>query len=257
MNCDPVQRVLDAFLDGELDPDTAASVRQHLTACPACSAVVDTRFALSRELRQLPRYHAPEALRQALRNRLQAEEPASAAAPAPRRLVAKFRRTGPIGWLGGGIAVGYALALLISAAPLRVDPREQLLAQHVASFEAGRPRTEVISTDGHVVKPWFSGKIDFAPAVPDLSSLGVKLVGGRLDRLGDQPAAVLIYQVRRHHISLFVVRTSDMERTADVSTLRGFAVASWTRDGLSYLAIADVAPGEMQRFAALVSPSGP
>jgi anti-sigma factor RsiW len=152
---------------------------------------------------------------------------------------------------------GFVLGLWVSAPrDPGSDPREPVIALHVASFENGAPRIEVASSDRHVVKPWFAGKLDFAPTVRDLSEHGVALLGGRLDTLGGQPAAVLAYRIRRHQISLVIARSAMVrESPLAVSTLRGFAVATWAHDGLTHSAVADVDARELQRFAELFSGS--
>ena len=127
--------------------------------------------------------------------------------------------------------------------------REQLVARHVASLARASP-VDVAASDRHVVKPWFQGKVDFSPAVRDLSAQGFVLRGARLDRLAGEQAVAVVYQVRQHPINLFVWRdTGDRAVPLAFSSARGFSLATWRDGGLAYAAVSDVEPGDLERFA--------
>jgi anti-sigma factor RsiW len=125
------------------------------------------------------------------------------------------------------------------------------VARHVASLGDPRHQIEVTSSDRHTVKPWFHGKLDFAPTVADLSSEGYVLLGGRLEKLGQRPTAALVYQVREHPISLFMEHAELAEPVA-IKTIRGFSVATWASGGVRFAVVADTDVREMERFARLV-----
>src|SRR4029450_8339039 len=86
---------------------------------------------------------------------------------------------------------------------------------------------DIRSTDQHTVKPWFLGKLDFAPPVVDLASIGFPPVGVSLDSPRGQPAAALVYQRQQHTINVFISPVSprsDESGAIEGRTDRGFHV---------------------------------
>ncbi len=255
MNCARLNQVLDAHIDGELDHATSGEIKAHLAECPACTALRDERLALRQTLRaHAPYFKAPATLAPAIRRALAQSE--ATAKSLPR---AAFFTAG-LSWFHAaafatvaalaGMIGGYRLAQPQPDYPLR-DPA---VASHVAALAPARELIHVASSDRHTVKPWFQGKIDFAPPVKDLGDEGFVLVGGRLDQVADKPAAAVVYQVRKHVINLFVWRASDRAPDAiTTSSLRGFSVATWAADGLRFAAVSDVEARDLTRFAQLVS----
>jgi anti-sigma factor RsiW len=127
------------------------------------------------------------------------------------------------------------------------------VASHVAALAPTRQLIQVASSDRHTVKPWFQGKVDFAPPVKDLSSDGFALIGGRLDQVADKPAAAVVYQVRKHVINLFIWRAADHTPDAMATTsVRGFSVTTWAAGGLRFAAVSDVDRRDLTRFAQLI-----
>ncbi len=253
MNCTRLSQVLDAYLDSELDPATGGEIAQHLSHCAACMALKSERDALKQRLHaQAPYFAAPGALRQAVRRSLTAAaDPAGRGKRSPSWLQA--------GALAAVAALVSALAGYWLAQPLPDSSlREQVVASHVASLGDARRLTDVTSVDRHVVKPWFQGKVDFAPVVRDLSGAGYELVGARLDHVAGRQAVAIVYRVRSHLINLFVWRAASNESEAlAVATVRGFGVATWAGDGLRFGAVSDVDPRELERYARLVQAQQP
>jgi anti-sigma factor RsiW len=113
--------------------------------------------------------------------------------------------------------------------------------------------SDVESTDQHTVKPWFDGKLDFAPPVENFAAQGFPLIGGRLDYLAHRPAAALVYQRRKHYISVFLLpATGEPDRPESQSTERGYNAITWTRAAMTYWVVSGVNPVELAELAKLL-----
>jgi anti-sigma factor RsiW len=263
MNCEHLHRVLDAYLDGELDEGTHAQVQTHLAQCAGCAERSAERLALRDGLRQFERHEAPAPLRSAIAAALAREDSGKSERPlpgptTPTAPVAATARWRTAAWAGASAALAFWLGVWMATPPTPSDLREQVIARHVASFDGNSPRVQVTSTDRHVVKPWFAGKLDFAPPVRDGSAQGFVLVGGRIDTLDGRPAAALVYRIRQHPINLFVARTRDADSSPmHATTRRGFAVVAWAHEGLRFSAVSDVDAAELLRFAQWVQAPSP
>ena len=253
MSCARVRKMLDAWMDGELDAATSTAIASHLAACPDCLA----RKAEREQLRTLvqvaaPRYKASVTLRESV---IRTAKEGARKRPT-RNTIAR-----PSWWQTFGLAlaagaVSAATTLLFVRMPAddrtNVPLQEQLAERHVISL-ARANIVDVASADRHVIRPWFQGRIDFSPAVRDLSAQGFVLRGARLDNLAGQQSVAVVYQLRDHPINLFVWRNrADQPERGEsvvVSHARGFSIASWHKGGLSFAAISDVESGEIERFA--------
>lgn len=147
-----------------------------------------------------------------------------------------------------GLAVGVAMTLVAvqwHEARHTRDLADELVGGHVRALQVG-PLFEVASSDRHQVKPWFQGRLDYAPAVVD-SVPGFALLGGRVQAVQGHPTAVLAYQVRLHKIDLFVWPT---ERGAAPERLqrRGFNLVHWGDGAMQYWAVSDLDGTELERF---------
>ena len=131
---------------------------------------------------------------------------------------------------------------------------EQAVARHIYALSDPQHLIEVASSDRHVIKPWFQGKLDFAPTAPDLSTHGYALYGARVERLEQRPAAAVIYRLRNHVISLFMTRAA-LDEPLVSGTQHGFSVATWSSGGVRFAAVADTDSGEIERFARLAQAS--
>jgi len=233
--------LLNAYVDGELDPAHALEFERRLADSPALAA----------ERARI------EALRGAMRERL----PRETASPGLRRRVAALARPRPFapGWGArwganwGAMAASIAVAFMVGSAAtyLAISPGsrepELVVASHVRALMATQP-IDVASSDRHTVKPWFNGKLPQSPRVVDLAAQGFPLVGGRIDVIGLTPAPTLVYRARQHIISLTALPASQRAH-APLRPVDGYNVVEWTDGPLAYWAVSDLAASELESFA--------
>jgi anti-sigma factor RsiW len=111
---------------------------------------------------------------------------------------------------------------------------------------------DVVSTDQHTVKPWFDGRLDFAPPVKDLRSLGFPLAGGRLDYLAGRPVAALVYQRDKHLIDLYVWPDDGrLARGPADGSRNGYDFKRWSQNGMVFWAVSDLNGAELSDFVRL------
>ncbi len=245
--------LLHGLADGELDAANTLSVEAHLKGCADCRAElaqIETMRAML--TKRTLAYPAP----QGLHGRIDAAlDLAAAAMPAPRG--SQFNSAGSLAshvwnrrWASGaltGIAASFALILALPQLT-HTGTEDQLVGSHVRSLMAGH-LTDIATSNRHVVKPWFNGRIDFAPPVPELADEGFPLVGGRLDYIDDHTVAAVVYRRRLHTINLFVRPAGTLSLPIGITKrLDGYSLVRWTKGGLEYWAVSDIDPGELQLF---------
>jgi anti-sigma factor RsiW len=243
VSCSQTRQYLDAWLDGELDSATAQSLETHVRTCPTCNALKAERHALIARVRDAaPRFTAPPQLRRAVE-----ATPWSTLQRRPTRV--------PRWWHGVALAVASSvLSVVLTVLVVRwpgetgEPSTDELVSLHTRSLAGSL--VDLGSRDRHQVKPWFQGKVDFAPIVRDLSALGFELEGARLERLDGHTAVAVVYRIRNHPINLFVWRSQgEVPTPIHLSRARGFALARWHDQGLGFAAISDADSRDLERFA--------
>jgi anti-sigma factor RsiW len=238
------RELIEGYLDGELDALRRAEIEEHLATCPRCGE----EYAQLREQQanirsQAPYYAAPPQLEQSLRAALR-----EAAADSRRD-----RRDPPWRLLAIAASVLLAVSLMFNlrSLPGRTPEREivaqTLLADHVRSL-IGTHLLDVVSSDQHTVKPWFNGKLDYAPVVKDCAAQGFPLIGGRIEYVSDRAVAALVYKRREHVVNLFTWPAASSDAKAVTFTRNGFHIVHWSDPAMTYWAISDLNPAELQQF---------
>jgi len=234
---------LDLYLDGELASAEMRELDVHVRSCPSCTADVLNRVQLKRAVHSAGKRYRPSA---EFHERV-------------RRSVASEPRRSPMWiWLTAAVALVLVLAVLAISARQRQLAELRIAGEiadlHVATLASTNP-VDVISTDRHTVKPWFAGKIPFTFNLPELENSGLTLLGGRVTYLDQSPGAELIYQIRKHQVSVFIfnARQVDQALTSDSGARKtlSFNLESWEQDGLRYFVIGDAGAEDIRSLAEL------
>ena len=249
MSCELTHSVLHGYIDGELDAARAADFERHLLSCPECVASLEAQEVLRGSIQRAGLYErAPATLRAQLEAKLEAPKPAARVvamrAPSWRWLAvaAAFLIAAVLGWsliprLGGGAGESAFASAIVDA--------------HLRSLQPGHLE-DVLSTDQHTVKPWFDGRLDFAPPVRDFASEGFPLQGGRLDVVRGRTVAVLVYGRRKHVINVFVWPTAERDSAPKSGTQLGYNWVDWRKNGMELCAVSDVSPSDLSELQRLL-----
>jgi anti-sigma factor RsiW len=234
--CNDQELLLGALVDGELDAANTALVEAHVARCDGCREELERLQALRSLLHcDGVRHHAPEALVR----RLQA---------VPELSAKSANENGVPRWiapaLGGALAASLAMFTLLPPGTQSLLD-DELVSSHVRSLQPGH-LTDVQTTNQHVIKPWFNGRISFSPPVPELADQGFPLAGGRLDSIDGKTVAAIVYHRRLHTVNLFVWPAKDAAERSFVKD--GFSVIEWSRNGFRFAAVSDIPAPELRQF---------
>jgi anti-sigma factor RsiW len=253
MDCAAARPLLLDYQRGRLTGSLPNEVHAHLDGCAACAREELAERALTEALeRRLPQHAAPAGLKR----RLAASHPT----PAPPPMVRSWWRRA---WIP---ALAAALLLLVVGLPRLVElpgtgvrSEDRVAAEavndHLRLLERG---VSVASGGIHQVKPWFAGKLDFAPVVGFAGDDDFPLEGGAVERFLDRKAAAFVYGRRLHHITLFVVRADGLRWPAapEAMSRRGFNTLTWRQGELGYVLVSDVDARDLAELGARLGAGG-
>ena len=252
MNCELEQTTVYGYFDGELDAVRSAQFERHLEGCAECQTALVGIESLRTRLQKSNLYkHASPDLRERIRKQL------AQAAGAQRDTAVHSRRWFLLPAFGILASAAAALAIVFFVVQPNTQSAQitaELIDAHVRSLQPGH-LTDVQSTDQHTVKPWFDGKLDFIPPVTDYSEYGFPLLGGRLDVIGGQNVAALVYSHHKHLINLFVWPYREEEPSLGSSGSRqGYNWTTWQAGEMRFCLISDAASSDIVELKDLIHP---
>jgi anti-sigma factor RsiW len=250
MRCTECTELLSSYMDDELMREEQQAVRDHLATCADCAREEQALALTSRRIKEsFMRHSTPDVLKARIRNAL-AQDDAFTPPPA---------QTSPRVWPRWPALAAAGLIVAVASSTLTVTLMRQSAARntlagaiadsHIRSLMPGH-LTDVVSTNQHQVKPWFNGRVDLSPAVPNLDSAGFPLAGGRVDYIDGHAVAVVTYTRRQHVINVYARPTDERSRSANASR-NGFHMIEWQSGGLDYWAVSDLNRAELEQFIAL------
>ena len=250
MACEAWRDKLEPYVDGELAPSDAKALNVHMRSCPECSADALEAVQLKRAVSAAGKRYVPGA---AFRARMM-----KTISTKPRRNASSFWKIVAIPALSvviASIAVNWYVG---RESAKRHQLYSELADLHVAALASTSP-VDVVSSDRHTVKPWFQGKIPFSFNLPELQGTEFTLLGGRVSYLAQRPGAQLIYQIRKHEVSVFIFQDRG-EETASLTSgpvnELSFNMENWTHNGLRYFVVGDVNAEDIQALSKLLRDAG-
>ena len=243
MTCDDARRLLTAYVDAELDVAHNMDIEKHLETCPVCARIVENQERLHSAIQASDLSYEPPPALDARVNAMLRGSVKPAARP---------RMVWP--WIAAAAAILLALVFAGRLSVGRPQASETLIAQevldsHLRSLMPGH-LTDVESSDRHTVKPWFDGKIDFAPPVVDFASDGFPLAGGRLDSISGRVVAALVYRRNKHLINVYIWPSPAPDSPPAAATLQGYNLLHWTQGSFAWWMSSDLNADELGQLGA-------
>jgi anti-sigma factor RsiW len=226
--------LLHAYCDGELDPATTLEFERRMAVDDLLRARHDQIISLRQALKLLPQQNLPKGLDNRVNSALDR----------------KVRNQRNWSWqaLAAAALIGAVLASSIMLAVDRYSSQQniarQAVASHIRSLLASQP-FDIASSDRHTVKPWFTTRLPVSPPVIELASDGFTLAGGRIDVIGQNPVATIVYRHDAHIVSLTTIRPG---QTIFNQTIAGYNLRSWSDGNFTYVAVSDLLAKDLSSF---------
>jgi anti-sigma factor RsiW len=246
---------MNAYCDGELDPVSAIEFERRLAGDINLRTQYNRLLSLRRAVRSLPQYDVPEGLQARIQSALDAERPIQASRPVqagrPRQRSWSFQALAAAAVFGA--VISSSVMLTMDRYDRQEDVARAVVAGHIRGLLAPQP-FDVASSDRHTVKPWFTSHLPLSPQVPDLAAQGFVLVGGRVDVVGHDPVATIVYKHAKHTVSLTTLPSG---QSVSDQAIAGYNVRSWSDAEFTYIAVSDIPPEDLASFERAFSEASP
>lgn len=302
LQCQHLRESLRDFTRVRLSREEHKAVAEHLQTCEACRAFQKNEQALDQALSRLPPRAAPNSLKDRLQMKADPTQPA-VTPPAPgaaaassgsanARAAASSGAAGAAGAASTGAARasdragashlrrrtllvgGIAAAAGIGIGVLGVSWSDRRASDFLVNEAVNdhlrvlydSHATEVESGGLHQVKPWFEGRLDFAPVLDFEGDNDFTLTGGAVAYFVDRKAAVFLFKRRLHLVTVLVFRADGLpwprvgtrklgRVNASVTRSRGFSSVLYRDGDLGYALVSDVDPPTLERLAEKLAPA--
>src|ERR1700675_1874181 len=252
---------LNAYCDGELDPASAIEFERRLSGDGSLKAQYNRLLSLRRAVRSLPQYDVPAGLQARIQAALDTDRQVQAGRPRHAAAPVQAGRPRQRSWSFQALAAAAVFGAVISSSAMLTmerydrhqDVAREVVAGHIRGLLAPQP-FDVASSDRHTVKPWFTSHLPESPQVPDLAAQGFVLVGGRVDVVGHEPVATIVYRHAKHTVSL---TTLPPGQSVSDQTIAGYNVRSWSDPQFTYIAVSDIPPEDLAAFQRAFSADAP
>ena len=237
--------ILHAYADGELEPSEKTLLERELVHDAEARAAIEAW------------HRQKQALKQAFSDVMSEEIPPIIKATLN---VSDSRQRH---WQLPAAAAGvFAIVLIVSAIYLnfglgRAEARtlaEEALSAHIVYAAEIRHPVEVPAAEKEHLISWLSKRLDGPIELPDLSSQGFHLIGGRLLHEGRRPAAQFMYEDNRHRrLTIYLAHNSGRrEASFKVQKEGGYTTCYWLEGGMGYAVAGELAPADIVPLAQVI-----
>src|ERR1700726_2685190 len=253
--------LMNAYCDDELDPSSAIEFERRLADDESLKARYNRLLSLRRAVRSLPQYELPPGLQARIQSALDADGPGQLNLPGRVVRLGQAGRPRQRNWSFQALAAAAVFGVVISSSVMLTIERDNLHNDVAREVVAGHIRSllapqafDVASSDRHTVKPWFTSRLPESPQVPDLAAQGFALVGGRVDVVGHDPVATIVYKHAAHTVSL---TTLPPGQSVSDQSIAGYNVRSWSDAQFTYIAVSDLQSADLASFERAFSAESP